>query len=305
MAIPRHWNIMESALHLLKDGGARWSRDFEIPLAKHFQLTVEEVSQMYDSGNGPVFYDRITWALSYLAMAELVDRPKRGLYQINETGLELLKTPEKIRDYVQAKVIAREARKKQERPAAELEEEISTLTPQESLYDSYAKIRQSTYEAILDTILSKTPVEFEHLVVKLLQKMGYGGEIKDAGQVTSPTADGGIDGVIKEDILGLGRIHIQAKRNARDNTVGREEIQKFVGALAVAQSNKGVFVTTSSYSREAVEYADSLHGSTTLVLIDGQDLAKYIYDYSLGMQPEQTIEIKRMDSDFWDSMQDG
>ncbi|GAG34903.1 unnamed protein product, partial [marine sediment metagenome] len=116
--------------------------------------------------------------------------------------------------------------------------------------------------------------------------------------------DEGIDGVIKEDVLGLGRIHIQAKRYDRNNTVGREEIQKFVGALAVAQSNKGVFITTSSYSKGAIEYADSLHGSTTLVLIDGQGLAKYIYDYNLGMQTEQTIEIKKMDSDFWDSMQD-
>ena len=134
--------------------------------------------------------------------------------------------------------------------------------------------------------------------------MGYGGEVKNSGVVTQYTNDGGIDGVIKEDVLGLGRIHIQAKRYNRSNTVGREEIQKFVGALAVAQSNKGVFITTSAYSKSAIEYAASLHGSTTLVLIDGQKLAQYIYDYSLGMQTEQVIEIKKMDSDFWDSMQD-
>jgi len=140
--------------------------------------------------------------------------------------------------------------------------------------------------------------------VLLLERMGYGGQVKDAGEVTQASNDGGIDGVIKEDVLGLGRIHIQAKRYDRNNTVGREEIQKFVGALAVAQSNKGIFITTSNYSKGAVEYASSLHGSTTLVLIDGFQLARYIYDYNLGMQTEQTIEIKKMDSDFWDTMQD-
>lgn len=134
--------------------------------------------------------------------------------------------------------------------------------------------------------------------------MGYGGEVKAAAVVTSYSGDKGIDGIIKEDVLGLGRIHIQAKRYAQNNTVGREEIQKFVGALAVAQSNKGVFITTSSYSKGALEYAESLNRSTTLVLIDGFQLAEYIYDYGLGMQVEQTIEIKKLDSDFWDSMED-
>lgn len=178
------------------------------------------------------------------------------------------------------------------------------MTPQEQLYDSYDNILLSAYEEILDTIISKSARDFEVLVVNLLEKMGYGGEVRDAGEVTQYSNDGGIDGVIKEDVLGLGRIHIQAKRYSRENTVGREEIQRFVGALAVAQSNKGIFITTSSYSKSAIKYASSLHGSTTLVLIDGQQLAKYIYDYSLGMQTEQVIEIKRLDSDYWDSMQD-
>lgn len=176
-------------------------------------------------------------------------------------------------------------------------------TPQEMLDGANQSIRQSAYDQILDTILSKTPTEFENLVVKLLERMGYGGQVKNAGTVTQASNDGGIDGIIKEDVLGLGKIHIQAKRYARNNTVGREEVQKFVGALAVAQSNKGVVITTSCYSKGAVEYAQSLNGSTNLVLINGEQLAKYIYDYSLGMQTKQQIEIKEMDSDFWDGMQ--
>jgi len=134
--------------------------------------------------------------------------------------------------------------------------------------------------------------------------MGYGGEVKSAGEVTQYSNDKGIDGIIKEDILGLGRIYIQAKRYSRENSIGREEIQKFVGALAVAQSNKGVFITTSTYSKGAVQYAENLNGATTLVLIDGKQLAEYIYEYNLGMQIEQTIEIKKLDSDYWDSMTD-
>ena len=133
--------------------------------------------------------------------------------------------------------------------------------------------------------------------------MGYGGEIKQSGAVTSYTNDGGIDGVIKEDILGLGRIHIQAKRYALTNNVGREEIQKFVGALAVVQSNKGVFITTFSFSSGAISYAESLNSSTTLILIDGQQLAAYLYEYGVGLQVEQTIQIKKLDSEFWDSME--
>jgi len=134
--------------------------------------------------------------------------------------------------------------------------------------------------------------------------MGYGGEIEDSGIVTQATNDAGIDGIIKEDVLGFGRIYIQAKRYARENSVGRKEIQEFVGALAVAQSTKGVFITTSSFTKNAIQYVDNLNVSTTIVLIDGEELAKFIYDFGLGMQIEQTVEIKKLDSDFWDKMQD-
>jgi len=304
MAIPKHNEIYKSALGLLSDGNERKLKEFEKPLAEQFNLSEDDVNQMYDSGNGPVFYDRISWALSFLSMAKLVEKPKRGIYKISEKGFELLSTPENIEEYVKTKISEREENKRKEQTTETIISNISELTPQERLYESYDKIRQSIYEDILDTILSKSPREFEHIVVQLLKRMGYGGEVKGSGEVTQASCDGGIDGVIKEDVLGLGRIHIQAKRYNRNSTVGREEIQKFVGALAVARSNKGVFITTSTYSKGAIGYADNLHGNTTLVLIDGQELAKYIYDYNLGMQNEQTIEIKKMDSDFWDSMQD-
>ena len=179
------------------------------------------------------------------------------------------------------------------------------VTPQEQLDAAYKSILQSTYDTIIDTILSKSPAEFEKLVVMLLEKMGYGGQIENAGNVTQASNDGGIDGIIKEDVLGLGTIHLQAKRYDTSNSIGREEIQKIVGAIAVAPSNKGVFITTSKYTKGALEYAKNLNGSTNLVLIDGDKLAEYIYKYNLGMHSKQTIVIKELDSDFWDTMLEG
>jgi restriction system protein len=307
MAIPKHDRIRVPALELLKKNGTMKLRDFIEPLSEHFGLTDEEINEIYPSGNGYVFYDRVSWALSYLNMAGLLDKPKRGIYEINDLGIQLLRTPEKVDKYIEEQLEKRAPTRQKKKTTEEqliIDESSSELTPQEKLYSSFSSIRKSVYTEILSTILTKTPTAFEKLVVLLLQKMGYGGEIENSGLVTKVSNDGGIDGIIKEDILGLGRIHIQAKRYKIDSSIGREEIQKFVGALAVAQSNKGVFITTSYYSKGAIEYANNLNGSTTLVLIDGKQLAEYIYDYGLGMQIEQTIEIKKLDADFWDSMKD-
>lgn len=307
MAIPKHDKIRVPVMELLNKNGTMKLRDFIEPLSEHFGLTDEEVNEMYPSGNGHIFYDRVSWALSYLNMAGLLDKPKRGMYKINDTGIQLLKTPEKVDKYIEEQLEKREPTRQKKKTTEEqltIDESSSELTPQEKLYSSFSNIRKSVYTEILNTILTKTPTAFEKLVVLLLQKMGYGGEIENSGLVTKVSNDGGIDGIIKEDVLGLGRIHIQAKRYKIDSSIGREEIQKFVGALAVAQSNKGVFITTSYYSKGAIEYANNLNGSTTLVLIDGKQLAEYIYDYGLGMQVEQTIEIKKLDADFWDSMKD-
>lgn len=303
MTIPKHDEIRLPALALLSRTDSLKLKEFEAPLAKHFGLTKEEILREYESGNARIFYDRISWALSYMNMAGLVRKPKRGVYQISEKGLELLRKPDTLNDYIAEQLSKRESSRKTKKKTDEGQHE-GELTPQEELYQSSAKIKNSVYEEIIDVILSKSPREFEKLVVALLQRMGYGGEVKSAAEVTKYSNDKGIDGIIKEDVLGLGRIHIQAKRYARQNSVGREEIQRFVGALAVAKSNKGVFITTSSYSKGALAYAENLNGTTTLVLIDGMKLAEYIYEYGLGMQIEQTIEIKKLDSDFWDSMAD-
>ncbi len=305
MGIPRYDEIQLPALEVLKDKKPRKRIEVEKPLVEHFKLTEEEVNQMYDSGNGPIFTDRVQWALSYLNMAGLVQKPKRGIYEISEEGLKVLTNPKSLPKVMEAKLAERDSKKKKEKvnPVAILSSE-NDLTPEENLYNSYEGIRKTIYREILDTILSKSPREFEKLVVDVLQKMGYGGEVKDSGQVTQYSNDGGIDGIIKEDILGFGRIHIQAKRYKLDNNVPREDIQKFVGALAVAQSDKGVFITTSDFTKGAYQYTESLNSSAKIVLINGTKLANYIYDFDIGMQTEKVIELKKLDSDYWDEMND-
>lgn len=302
MPIPNHEEIRVPALKLLTENETLKLKEFELPLAERLGLSEAEIVQEYDSGKGRIFYDRISWALSYMNMAGLVQKPKRGVYQISDLGKEHLGKPENIHSFIATQVKNRESTKISK--VQQVQTANDDLTPQEELYESFSKIRQSVYSEIIDVVLSKTPREFEKLVVMLLQRMGYGGEVEAPGEVTKYSNDKGIDGIIKEDVLGLGRVHIQAKRYARVNTISREEIQKFVGALATAKSNKGVFITTSSYSKGAIEYAENLSVVTIIVLIDGEQLAKYIYDFGLGMQIEQTIEIKKLDGDFWDSMED-
>jgi len=287
-------------LSLLAKHGQLRLTEFEAPLAKHFHLTGDEIQEEYESGNGKVFYDRISWALSYMNMAGLLSKPKRGVYEISELGKEKLTKPESIDQFIATEIAKRQESKPTK--SSKLAIEDASLTPQEELYESATKIREARYQELIDTILSKTPREFESLVVMLLQKMGYGGEVKQSGLVTSYSNDGGIDGIIKEDVLGFGRIHIQAKRYAQNNSVQRQEIQGFVGALAVAQSNRGVFITTSSFSKGAIQYAEGLNGSTALILIDGEKLAEYLYEYGVGVQIEHTVQIKKLDSEFWDSM---
>ena len=311
MAIPKYDEIQPAAIAELAHGHTLKRSDLEVPLALHFKLSEEDLQEEYASGKGRVFPDRIAWALSYLALSGLITRPKRGHYQITELGRSYVGKPNEMKVYVARTLVQRDAEKNNQASRTGKSTKVplkptnsSDTTPQEVLYNAADSIRATICEDILNTILSKTPRSFEYLVTQLLNKMGYGGSIKGSAKVTPYTNDGGIDGVIKEDILGLGRIHIQAKRYAPTLTIGRQDIQNFVGALAVAQSNKGVFITTSSFSKGAVDYVNTLNGNTTIVLIDGQQLANYIYDHSLGMQDEQTIVIRRLDGEFWDQFPD-
>ena len=292
--IPQFDQIRIQALKTLKSGTVMRAKDFRVPLAEHFHLTDEEMNAWYPSGNGEIFLDRISWALSYLFIAGLVEKPKRGDYKISEKGISMLSscTDEQINEYVKTTVNAKTQKKN-----SKIKDEI--INPSDAISDN-----ELTPQEILTTILGKKPQEFERLVVKLLQAMGYGGEIKNSGIVTKLSNDGGIDGIIKEDILGFNHISIQAKRYALDNNVGRNEVQSFVGAVAGTPSKKGVFITTSDFTKGAMEYVESLNGSPTIILINGHQLTEYIYDFGLGLQTEKVFKVMKMDMDYWDSMDD-
>lgn len=307
--IPQFEEIRLQALRELSSGAVMRTKELRDPLAKYFQLIEDEINAWYPSGNGNIFLDRISWALSYLFIAGLVEKPKRGDYKISLKGLEMLSnsTDEQITIYVKNAVLANSSKKIVKSKGCDPMANKSVSeehTPQENLDNSYNNIKKSISSEILATILSKKPYEFERLVVKLLQMMGYGGEVKNSGIVTKLTNDGGIDGIIKEDILGFNHISIQAKRYAEHNNVGRKEIQSFVGAVAGTSSKKGVFITTSDYTKEAIDYVESLNGSPTIILINGQQLTEYMYDCGLGLQTEKVLKVMKMDMDYWDSMDD-
>ncbi len=180
---------------------------------------------------------------------------------------------------------------------SEFLDETVPQTPEETLEGSYQRIRKALAQDLLNKVIALSPAFFERLVVELLVKMGYGGSMKDAGKAIGKSGDEGIDGTIKEDKLGLDIIYIQAKKWAPGNVVGRPELHKFVGALAGQGAKKGVFITTSSFTREAAEYIP--RNETKIVLIDGEQLAQLMIDYNLGVTVQQTYELKRMDNDYF------
>lgn len=305
MNLPKYNQLWQPILKLLSQSEPMRTADFIDPLARYFDLSEECIAQNYPSGSGNIFHDRVSWALSYLAMAGLVERPRRGVYVIAASGMQVADDPSGIEQRVNAAMSEREpGTKRRKNRLQEIPEPLKMHvedTPLEALDAAYVNIRQTIYDDILRTILSKTPYEFEKLVVALLQRMGYGGEIENSGIVTKASNDLGVDGIIKEDILGFDTIHIQAKRYQLDQGITREDIQKFVGALGGFKSNKGVFITTSYFKNTAVEYAKN-QSLAKIVLIDGKKLAEYIYDSGLGMQTEKVLEIKKLDSDFWEMM---
>ena len=271
--IPQFEEIRIQALRELSAGIVMRAKDLRIPLAKHFGLTDEEINAWYPSGNGEIFLDRISWALSYLFIAGLVEKPQRGDYKISEKGLSMLSscTEEQINEFIKVTVNTKTQKKSSKnKDANNTSSHLGNddeRTPEEELADSYDRIKQNVQSQILTT-----------------------------------SNDGGIDGIIKEDILGFNHISIQAKRYALDNNVQRHEVQSFVGAVAGTPSKKGVFITTSDYTKGAMDYVESLNGSPTIILINGQQLTEYIYDYGLGLQTEKVLKIMKMDMDYWDAM---
>ena len=304
MAIPNYQTVMLPLLSLAADREEHRLRDAIEQLADHFDLTEDERKKLLPSGSQATFDNRVGWARTYMKKAGLLESPRRGYFRITDRGLQTL---EQKPEMVNVKFLEQypeflefKTRSNTESTTTEIDTTVPTeeRTPREVMEDAYVTIRGGLIGELLEQVMHSSPSFFERLVVDLLVSMGYGGTRKDAGEAVGRSGDEGIDGIIKEDRLGLEVVYIQAKR-WRD-TVGRPEIQRFVGALHGQNARKGVFITTSGFSNGAVQYAEGL--SDKVVLIDGESLANLMIDHGVGVALEEAYEIKRVDFDYFNEV---
>ena len=298
MGLPDFQSLMLPLLRVAADGKEHSLVEARALLAVEFKLTAADQDELLPSGRQSRFANRVAWAKVYLQQAGLLLSPRRGHFVISDRGREVLKAPPAridIKFLEQFPEFAEFRRKRREGPVppateAELE------TPEEALEAAYLKMRGSLASEVLDRVKVGSAQFFERLVVELLLKMGYGGSRSDAGQAVGKSGDEGIDGIISQDRLGLDVVYLQAKK--WDGTVGRPEVQKFVGALHGKRARKGVFITTGTFSADATSYVE--HIEPKVVLIDGGRLAELMVDFDVGVTAARTFHVKRVDSDYFD-----
>lgn len=304
MTAPTWEQYMAPSLKVLLDSEIHRSREIVDRAADILGVTVEQRGILIPSGQEQ-FRNRGTWALSYLSRANAVERPTRGHYRITEVGRRLLASkPDGITEKDLRALDGYQRSKHRHAddptpivPVHPAPEDTSDLDPEEMIAEGMAQIIDDVSDQLLQRILANEPVFFEQAVLDLLIAMGYGGAEGKATR-TQLSNDGGIDGIIDQDTLGLSRIYVQAKRYAADNTVGREAIQAFVGALAGNQASQGVFITTSRFSRGATDFASSI--ANRVILIDGHRLTRLMIRYGVGVQVKQRLEIVEIDEDFFE-----
>ncbi len=299
MPIPTYEDLMLPFLKYISDGREYSFRDIVDSLAREFKITEEEKRELLPSGNQAVFDNRAGWGKTHLKKSGLLCYPKRGFSKITDKGLEVLRqNPDKIDNKYLMQFPEFAEFYKSSNNGKDKTGDVSRLsgtekTPEETLEYLITDIENQLANELLEKIKSNSPEFFEKLVIDLLLKMGYGSSKHDILQNTGKSGDEGIDGIIKEDELGLSKIYIQAKR--WQGTIGRPKIQEFVGAID-NKTHKGVFITTSCYSAEAREYADT---KPSVILIDGKKLAKLMIKHNVGVTVKQAYEVKKIDEDFF------
>ncbi len=299
MSIPDYQTIMLPLLKHTSDRQEHLLQSLIDALAADFRLTDSERRELLPSGNQGIFNNRVGWARTYLKKAGLITSPKRGVMQITDRGLQILKeNPTRVDNKVlrQFPEFLEFQSAKGEPSEPEPISASERLDPQENIEAGYQAIRKELSVELLTRIKACSPAFFERLVVELLLKMGYGGSRRDFGQAIGKPGDGGIDGVIKEDKLGLDAVYLQAKR-WDDSQVGSKEIQAFVGALHGKKARKGVFITTSGFSKPANDYVREIQDK--VILIDGPTLADLLIEHGVGVSTIATYEVKKIDSDFF------
>ena len=309
MTVPDYQLLMKPVLDVLLTGERKHIREIVSLVSDVLELTEEDRAATIPSGT-PLISNRVAWSLSYLARARVIARPMRGMYEITSRGRELLAenltiiTNEELSRYPEFDILAERSNRRSALPKTTTgsTERMAVIREKESpleLIDRAVMRSRTLLEAeLLERVLELDPTTFERLVVRLLQAMGYG----ETGRVehTGKSGDGGIDGMVSQDPLGLDRVYMQAKRYARDNVIGRPAIQGFVGALHGFQADRGVFITTSSFSKDASGYADAVNAR--LILIDGDRLASLMIRYGVGVQADYVATLHRVDEDFFDTI---
>lgn len=304
MSVPKYNELMLPLLQYASDGEEHHVRNASEAIAEHLQLTEDQVNELLENGRDTRFYYRVRWAKTYLTKACLIERTGRGTFRITQRGFDVLATnPTEITEEILYQFPEFVEFKTPNTIIASTPSSITTTaldeqeTPEEQIETTYKQLRKGLIDDLLETVISVSPAFFERVVVDLLLAMGYGGAL-GSGETIGRSGDGGVDGIIREDKLGLDSIYIQAKRYAPGNGVGRPEIQGFVGSLMGLGANKGVFITTSYFSQQAIQYAQSLQ-NLKVILIDGDELANLMIEHNVGVSVQKTYVIKQVDENYF------
>lgn len=305
MPIPDYQSLMLPVLLAASKGEVRIG-DVVNRLANELALTAEERAQLLPSGRQTLFANRVHWAKTYLNKGGLVEITRRGHFKITNRGKTILQSnPSRIDntfliqfEEFNSFVKGSQREREETQPSATISIDSQTRTPDELMREAHREIDASLAQDLLDRIRNAPPDFFERLIVNLLLSMGFGGSVSDAGRALGRSGDDGVDGVIDQDALGLDRVYIQAKRYGSRNNVGSGAIRDFFGSLDRHKASKGLFVTTSGFSPSAVETAQYL--SKRIVLIDGEQLAKLMIRHNVGCRVEETLEIKKVDEDYFE-----
>jgi restriction system protein len=303
MAIPDYQSLMLPVLKHAAQGETRVPEAAEA-IADELGLTVDERDQLLPSGRQKLLHNRIHWAKWYMTKAGLIDQPRRGRYVASDEGRALLaKNPsqidvETLLEYPAFREFYRgDAASTEDAADGKVDTVTRDNTPEEQSEAAHVALQSALREELLQRIPQNSPSFFEQVIVELLVAMGYGGTVRNAATQLGRSGDGGVDGVINEDRLGLDRVYVQAKRYAQGNSVGRPDVQAFVGSLVGLGATKGVFVTTSSFSSAASDFVR--HLGQRIILIDGRRLADLMIEHNVGVRLSRAVEFKRLDEDFF------
>jgi restriction system protein len=309
MTIPDYQTLMLPVLKIASDGKEHRISDVVSQLAQAYSLTEDELGELLPSGKQTIFSNRVHWAKTYLSQSKLVEKTRWGRFAITERGRAVLaETPTRIdrqflsrfaefNAFVGGQKNSVTAPVKQSEPRSDSNSETPIKTPDEIFRSTIAELETALANELLSLILAATPAFFEQLIVDLLLAMGYGGSREGAGRAIGKSGDGGLDGVIDQDQLGLDRIYIQAKRYNSDNAVSESDIRGFSGSLGANKATKGVFVTTSYFTKPAIDFAEKTPHK--IVLIDGEELTRLMIRHSVGVRISETFHIKKIDDDFF------